>query len=112
MFDTSVRDRAVAAERDQRERERAALFDRVVAALAAVREEYGIREAYLVGSLPTPHAWHRRADVDAAVSGCSAHLLDLMKALEDVSGRDVDVIDLDRHPAAHALRRRGYRVYG
>lgn len=112
MFDTSVLDRTLAAERDRQERERAALLDRVVDKLTAVRQEYGIREAYVVGSLSTPQAWHRHADVDVAVSGCSARVLDVMKEMEEVSGRDVDVIDLDRHPSAHAFRQRGCRVYG
>jgi hypothetical protein len=35
-----------------------------------------------------------------------------MKALEDATGRDVDVIDLDGHPFAEQFRRHGLKVYG
>ena len=35
-----------------------------------------------------------------------------MKALEDATGKTVDVIDLDRHPAPETFVRSGARVYG
>ena len=38
--------------------------------------------------------------------------MDVMKALEEVSQRNVDVIDLDRHPFPDAFRERGLKLYG
>ena len=51
MFDTDVLDRALAIRRRQRNRERVALIDRVACALRVCRETYGVREAFIVGSL-------------------------------------------------------------
>ena len=39
-------------------------------------------------------------------------VLEVMKALEEATGRAVDVIDLDRHPSAQSFTQAGVKVYG
>lgn len=112
MFDTSLLDEALKGQRERLERERADLLGRVVEALKAVRKAHGAREAYVIGSLLAEYGWRRDSDVDVAVGGCSGAVLDVMKALEDATGRVVDVVDLDRHPHPDAFRRKGLKVYG
>ena len=92
--------------------EQAVLLLRVRMALVELRERLGVRTAYVVGSLRAPELWHETSDVDVAVGGCSRDILEVMKVLEDVTGRAVDVIDLDRHPFPEACVRAGLRVYG
>ncbi len=65
-----------------------------------------------MGTVLSPALWRESSDVDVAVSGCSHAALDVMKALEDATGKTVDVIDLDRHPAPETFVRSGVRVYG
>ena len=77
-----------------------------------IRRQHGIEAAYIVGSLKTPGAWRSSSDVDVAVRGCSHALLEVMKALEEATDRQVDVIDLDRHPAAESFTEAGLEVYG
>ena len=113
-FDTSLFDRALKKRKEKRSRERKDCLDTVTATLIRVRSQYDIREAYITGSLIVEHRWTETSDVDVAVGGCSGSVLDVMKALEDivdVTGRVVDVIDLDTHPHPETVRDRGLTVY-
>ena len=112
MFDTSIRDEAARERRCRLAAEQAELLLRVRRTLLDLREPLGVETAYVVGSLRSPERWHESSDVDVAVGGCSAVVLDLMKALEDTTGRAVDVIDLDRHPFPQSFARSGVKVYG
>ena len=111
-FDTSIRDRALRQQRERLEKERRALLDVVEKTLNEIREKYGIREAYITGSLLQSHRWYPFSDVDVAVGGCSQHVLSIMGELEDATDKDVDVIDLDGHPLPDWVRKRSFKVYG
>ena len=112
MFDTSIRDEAGQVRRQRLAAEQAELLRRVRRTLTALREPLGIRAAYIVGSLRSPDLWRESSDVDVAVAGCSPAVLDVMKALEDATGRAVDVVDLGRHPSPQSFVASGVRVYG
>lgn len=112
MFDTGARDDAMRARRRRLADEQATLLAEVGNALLGLRERLGVRAAHVVGSLRSPELWHEKSDVDVAVGGCSRDILEVMRVLEDVTGRAVDVIDLDRHPSPEACVRAGWRVYG
>lgn len=111
-FDTGLFDRALKKRKEKRSRERKDCLDTVTATLIRVRSQYDIREAYITGSLIVEHRWTETSDVDVAVGGCSGSVLDVMKALEDTTGKVVDVIDLDTHPHPDTVRDRGLTVYG
>ena len=110
-YDTSILDRALRARRRRLAGEQAELRPRVERALLALRDRFGVRSAYVVGSLRSPDRWREGADVDVAVGGCSHAVLDVMKAIEDATGRVVDVIDLDRHPLPESVTRFAIKVY-
>ena len=111
-FDTSVRDKAIQDRRRRLAAEQAEMLQCVRHALFNLREPLGVWSAYIVGSVLSPEFWTESSDVDVAVGGCSHAVLDVMKALEDATGRAVDVIDLDRHPFAESCIRSGVKVYG
>ena len=111
MYDTGILDRALRARRRRLAGEQAELRRRVERALVALRDRFGVRSAWVVGSLRSPDRWREGADVDVAVEGCSQAVLDVMKAVEDATGRVVDVIDLDRHPFPESVTRSGIKVY-
>ena len=112
MFDTSVFDRALKKRREKRNRERTKILRSAAATLKRIRRQYDIREAYVSGSLLVEHRWNQASDVDVAVGGCSGAVLGVMKALEDATGRVVDVIDLDTHPFPDTIKEKGWQVYG
>lgn len=111
-FDTSIRDRALKQKRERLEKERRALLDVVKRTLKENREKYGIREAYITGSLLQFHRWYPFSDVDVAVGGCSQHILSIMGLLEDATEKNVDVIDLDGHPSPDWVRGGSMKIYG
>ena len=112
MFDTSIFDEAMRQRRQRLTAEQTELFGCVRRTLLALRQPLGIEAAYIVGSLRSPDAWRESSDIDVAVAGCSPMVLELMKKLEDATGRAVDAIDLDRHPAPQSFTQRGVKVYG
>ena len=112
MFETDVLDRTLKTRHRQRNRERVALIDQVASALRVCREKYGVREAFIVGSLLLSHRWDHKSDVDVAIGGASERILDVMKVVEDAVERDVDVIDLDLHMSAGRFRQKGMKIYG
>ncbi len=112
MFETDVLDRTLKTRRRQSNRERVALIDRVACALRICRDKYGVREAFIVGSLLFSYRWDHKSDVDVAIGGVSNHILDVMKVVEDAVERDVDVIDLDLHMSADLFREKGMKIYG
>ena len=84
-YDTGILDRALRARRRRLAGEQAELRPRVERTLLALCDRFGVRSAYVVGSLRSPDRWREGADVDVAVGGCSHAVLDVMKAIE---GRD------------------------
>lgn len=85
-FDTSARDSAMRERRRRLAAEQAAVLSEVRNALFELRERHRVRTAYVVGSLRSPELWHETSDVDVAVGGCSREVLEVTKALEDVTG--------------------------
>ena len=112
MFDTSILDKAVRERRKRLAAEQAEMLERVRRTLLDLREPLGIESAYIVGSLHSPDSWKEGSDVDVAVGGCSPLVLEVMKALEEATGRAVDVIDLDQHPSSQSFVRSGLKLYG
>lgn len=111
-FDTSVLDRAIRDRRKRLAAEQAELLPRVRQALLELREPLGVRCAYIVGPVLRPEFWSETSAIAVAVEGCSSAVLDVMKAVEDATGKVVDVIDLDRHPFPEPVVDSGVRVYG
>ena len=111
-FDTSIRDLALQKQRKRLEQERRNLIDVVCETLRKNRARYHIQTAYIVGSLLKPHRWYPFSDVDIALSGCSQHILSIMRELEESTGKPVDIIELDRHPFPEFFTRKGMKVYG
>lgn len=111
-FDTSVLDAALKNRRARDEKTRLETLDRARACLIEIRAKYAIKKACLTGSLLLPGQWMEHSDVDVAVTGAGRFILDIMKDLEEATGRDADVIDLDGHPHTEIIAKRGKVVYG
>lgn len=111
-YDTSIRDSAIKERREHLEQERCRLLDIVKRTLVEIRDKYDIQEAYIIGSLLQSRRWYAFSDIDVAVSACSKYLFSIMAELEEATDKDIDVIELDRHPSADYLRKKGMKIYG
>jgi hypothetical protein len=107
-FDTSLLDQALAEQQKQREQERLANLEQVLAWLDQHAAAYGIHQAYVFGSLLRPNGFGRHSDVDVAVEAVDANLFfQAMAALSEAVGRDVDLVELSKCPFAERIRQTG-----
>jgi hypothetical protein len=107
-FDTSLLDQALAEQQKQREQERLATLQQVIAWLNQRGPTYGIHQAYLFGSLLRPNRFGRHSDVDVAVEALDTnHFFPAMAALSEAVGRDVDLVELRKCPFAERIRQTG-----
>jgi predicted nucleotidyltransferase len=107
-FDTSLLDQTLAEQQKQREEERLATLQQVLAWLHQYGPAYGIQRAYLFGSLLRPNRFGQHSDVDVAVEALDAnHFFSAMAALSEVVGRDVDLVELCKCPFAERIRQTG-----
>ena len=74
-FDTHLLDEAIALRSDRLENERQRLFAKTVALLDAHYRQFGIRFAYIFGSVTRPRRFHQHSDVDIAIETSRPELL-------------------------------------
>lgn len=110
-FDTSLLDRIIAERCKTLEGEQKRLLAITETLMITIKEKYRIKSAFILGSL-LKKRWNESSDIDVAVSGSSEYILDIMKEIEDATGKMVDVIDLDHHPFPEIVKARGKRIYG
>ena len=107
-FDTSVLDQALAQRSDRLECERQRLLAQTVELLQAHGDRYGIRLAYIFGSVAQPHRFHEHSDVDIAIeTGRPLLLTEAIGRFSSLLGRDVDLVNLATVPFADRIRREG-----
>lgn len=109
-FSTHLLDDAI--ERDKREREelRLHLIAKLYDALDRLSKEVLFKEAYLFGSITRPCKFSRNSDIDIGFEGLADD--DFFKAMSFISreiGRDVDVVQMERHRLAEKIRREGLK---
>ncbi len=107
-FDTSVLDEAITRRSDRLESERQRLFAQTVALLNSLSSHYGIRSAYIFGSVARPRRFHERSDVDIAIETNRPEMLtEAIGRFSSQLKRDVDLVDLVSVPFAERIRREG-----
>lgn len=107
-FDTSVLDEAIKRRSNRLEKERKRLFARTVAILDKHSSHFGIRSAYIFGSLAQPRRFREHSDVDIAIETSHPELLsEAIGRFSSLLERDVDLIDLSAVPFADRIRREG-----
>lgn len=109
-FDTSILDAALERERRALERERRKLVDEVLGLLDRWGPAYGIRSAYIFGSVARPGQFQRGSDVDLAVEQIdSQSFFRAWGHLSAEMGRPLDLVELADCPFAAKIRREGIR---
>lgn len=107
-FDTHLLDEALARRRIVLERERQAALASVLRLLEELGPRYGIRRAYIFGSITRPGHFTEASDVDIAVEPMGPeHFFAAMSAFALALGREVDLVELDKCHFAYRIRERG-----
>lgn len=109
-FSTHILDQALKRRRTRREQLRHELIHTVHEALAELSQEIAFTGAYLVGSLTCPERFSEESDIDIAFVGLRDE--DFFRVLALLSGRlarDVDIVQLEKHPHKDQIIREGIR---
>lgn len=105
-------DIAIQEKREKREKERKEILQRTTNALNRLSKKIKFSEAYLFGSSILPYRFKEYSDVDIGFLGLADE--DFFYAMAFLSrdiGRDVDVIQLERHPFKDKVQTTGVKTW-
>ncbi|MEK7727540.1 MAG: nucleotidyltransferase domain-containing protein [candidate division KSB1 bacterium] len=98
-FNTDILDQCLQRERLENEKTRKRTLRQLTQLLPKLAGDYGLREAYVFGSLTKPGRFRKNSDIDIAVLGLKKKdYFAFMAALRNALEREVDVIELESHP--------------
>ena len=107
-FDTTLLDQAIAQRRAKAEIARCKTLADTQNFLGQWGAQYGIRRAYLFGSVTRPHHFTPDSDVDLAVEmDDNRQLFEAMSMLALVLGREVDMVELRNCHFARRIQQEG-----
>ncbi len=108
VFNTDKLDQILDDCRLENEKGRQALLQKVMQWLDDHGLEYGIRSAYVFGSLSQPYRFHPNSDIDLAVEQIhAADLFAVIGFLSEAMGRDVDVVQLQTCHFGNQIKQTG-----
>lgn len=108
MADTHRLDQILAEKRSQQEQERQFLLEKTRQWLNHNGTEYGIKTAYIFGSVTRPYRFRPQSDIDVAVEQINPDLFfQMISELYTKMGREVDVIELHKCHFSHKIREQG-----
>ena len=82
----------------KKEKKRLELLERALGALSALSREVGFKDAYVFGSVLQKKKFYYDSDIDIAVRGLrDEDFFYFMSRAAEILGRDVDVVQLERH---------------
>ncbi len=107
-FDTRLLDEAIGQRSRHLETERRRLLAQTAALLETHSCHFGIRSAYIFGSVARPRRFHEHSDVDIAIeTSRPERLAEAIGRFSSLLERDVDLVDLSAVPFADRIRREG-----
>lgn len=109
-FDLSRWESALEREDEEKERERLRFLERSRAALKQYLQNRKVKKAYLAGSILQAGRFYPFSDIDIAVEGLNEEYLKTLIDLEELLGREVDLIELEQCRFRDSIERRGLRI--
>lgn len=107
-FPTTYLDRVLEKKRSQLEKERQNLLEKVIYWLDRYGLKYGIKRAYVFGSITKLNRFSTRSDIDIAVEMTNMeYFFSLGGWLSEVTGREVDIIPIQQCHFANRIRETG-----
>lgn len=105
-FSTYLLDEVIERERDDCEKLRFYLIEKLFDILRKLQLEISFKEAYLFGSIAKPFKFSKYSDIDIGFIGLMDG--DFFRAMSFISreiGRDVDVVQLEEHRLAKKIKK-------
>lgn len=110
QFDTSLWQQALARKKRESEDNRKTTLQRVLDIVVTYFSGREVSAVYLCGSLLRPGAFDERSDIDIAVAGLSQESRRVAAELEELLGREVDLIELENCRFRAQIEQEGRRV--
>jgi len=108
MFNTALLDRIFIQQTIQNEQERLMLLEKIKQWLDQFDDRYGIKTAYIFGSITQPQKFTQESDIDIAVEQINTNdLFTVIGFISEALGRDVDVIEINKCHFANQIRQSG-----
>ena len=109
-FQTTYLDQILAKQRSQLEQERQKLLKKTIPWLDSYGSRYGIKQAYIFGSITRENQFNKDSDIDIAVEITNAdNLFPLIGFISEATEREVDLIQLNNCHFANRIRERGIK---
>ena len=110
MFKTTYLDQILATQRSQLEQERQKLLEKTIDWLDNYGVQYGIKQAYIFGSLTRENQFSQKSDIDLAVEITNTdNFFSVIGLISEVTGREVDLIPINNCHFANRIRERGIK---
>lgn len=92
----------------KKEKKRLELLQRTKDVLNVLSEEIPFEKAYIFGSVLKKKRFYYDSDIDIAVFGLrDEDYFHFMSRVEDLLGRDVDIVQLEKHPLKDKIVKEG-----
>ena len=109
-YNISLWERFLDKEYNDREKERLAILKASVKALKVYFKGKDVKRVFLVGSILKKGGFYPFSDIDVAVGGLNEEYFKTLLGLEDVLGRNVDLIEIEKCRFKDSLEREGLKI--
>lgn len=105
---TELLDKYLKAIEQKKEKNRLGLLKKTHDALNILSKEISFKKAYIFGSILKKKKFYYDSDIDIAVSGLKDEdFFCFMSRTADILGRDVDIVQLEKHRLKNKILREG-----
>jgi len=110
VFKTTYLDKILATQHSQLEQERQNLLKTTINWLDDYGAQYGIKQAYIFGSVTRKNQFSQESDIDLAIEIANTdNFFSVIGLISEATGRDVDLIPLNNCHFANRIRERGIK---
>jgi len=95
MFDISIWEEKILKEKEERELKRKKLLEEIVPKIKEYFKDKRVEKVYIFGSILEEYCFYDSSDVDIAVEGLKENYFRIFSDLEDIVGRNIDLLELE-----------------
>lgn len=110
MFDISLWEEKLLKEKEERELRRKNLLKEIIPKLEEYFKDKKVERVYIFGSILKEDFFYDFSDVDIAVEGLKEDYFRIFSDLEDLVGRNIDLIELEYCKFKEDITKRGIRI--
>lgn len=109
-FDTSLWEEALSKRAEKREEHRKQLLDITKKKLYSYFKNKKVKSVYLMGSLLRPGQFYEFSDIDIAVDGLEEPYFQILRELEEILDRPVDIVELESCRFRQSIEAQGIKI--